>query len=381
MLSLRIAARFLRTSPVQSTLIVCGIAVGIAVQLFVGTLITSLQASLFERTIGSSPHVTLKSPDEGGSVELTALVKRVLKSEPGVLTVVPERDIAALFVKGSEKTPVQIKGGELADLNTIYRIRQRTVTGSPSLGTGEIILGTTLAAKNGLRPGDPVNLVLSSNDQVTMRLTATVDLGAAGANERAAFTGPGLPRQALGHRADEFTAISVQLADPFDAGRVAREWRLRLQGIDVADWQTENKDLLAALQSQSSSSYMIQAFVLVAVALGIASTLAISAVQKTRQIGILKALGMTDSSTGAIFLWQAALLGAAGTALGALLGWGLLSGFSAGTSASTSAFPIVWQPGFVAFSCVVGVGVAMVSSIIPTRKTARLDPIEVIQNA
>ena len=55
MLSLRIAARFLRTSPVQSVLIVCGIAVGIAVQLFVGTLITSLQASLFERTIGVEP--------------------------------------------------------------------------------------------------------------------------------------------------------------------------------------------------------------------------------------------------------------------------------------------------------------------------------------
>ena len=54
---------------------------------------------------------------------------------------------------------------------------------------------------------------------------------------------------------------------------------------------------------------MIQFFVLVAVALGIASTLAISAVQKTRQIGILKAMGMSDRQSGRIFLWQALILG------------------------------------------------------------------------
>ena len=74
---------------------------------------------------------------------------------------------------------------------------------------------------------------------------------------------------------------------------------------------------------------MIQAFVLVAVALGIASTLAISAVQKTRQIGILKAMGMTDAAAGRIFLLQALILGvtgvAAGIGLGYLLIWGSLS--------------------------------------------------------
>jgi lipoprotein-releasing system permease protein len=57
-----------------------------------------------------------------------------------------------------------------------------------------------------------------------------------------------------------------------------------------------------------------------AVALGIASTLAISAVQKTRQIGILKAMGPSDSRAGLVFLWEAALLGVSGTVLGLLFG-------------------------------------------------------------
>ena len=70
-----------------------------------------------------------------------------------------------------------------------------------------------------------------------------------------------------------------------------------------------------------------------------------------------------------------------GTALGAGLGWVLLTGFSAGTANSTSGFPIVWQPGVHRLLVLRRrSAVAMLSSIIPTRKTARLDPIEVIQN-
>ena len=73
---------------------------------------------------------------------------------------------------------------------------------------------------------------------------------------------------------------------------------------------------------------MIQFFVLVAVALGIASTLAISAVQKTRQIGILKAMGMRDRQSGRMFLWQALILGVSGAAVGVAAGLGLIALFS-----------------------------------------------------
>ncbi|HSQ22720.1 MAG TPA: hypothetical protein VLQ52_08000, partial [Coriobacteriia bacterium] len=63
MLSLKIAARFLKSSPGQSALIIAGIAVGIATQIFVGSLITSLQADLVDSTVGSSPHITLLPPE------------------------------------------------------------------------------------------------------------------------------------------------------------------------------------------------------------------------------------------------------------------------------------------------------------------------------
>jgi lipoprotein-releasing system permease protein len=380
MLPLRIAARFLRKSPAQTALIVAGIAVGISVQVFVGSLITSLQASLIDRTIGSSPHVSLQAPKDGDPVQFSDVVKRVVRAEPTVIALVPERDVSALFTKDTEKVPLSIRGGELADLNSIYHINQRTVRGTASLKPGEIMVGTDFADKYGVRIGDPAVILLGSNDQRTLKVSGIFDLGSGAANARTAFTGPDLPRQALGYRSDQYSLVSVQLSDPFASTRVAGDWRSRIPGVKVADWQVENKDLLSALASQSASSYMIQVFVLVAVALGIASTLAIAAVQKTKQIGILKALGMTDTNTAVIFLWEAAIMGVAGTTLGVGLGLALIWSFTVGTAKSGAGFPIAAQPGFVAISAGVGMLVALLSSIIPTRKTARLDPIEVIQN-
>jgi len=379
-LPLKIAWRFLRTSWVQTALIVAGIAVGIAVQVFIGSLITSLQGSLVDKTIGSSPHITLADPTEGQPVIYSDLMKRVLAGTKGVSAIVPVRQLNVLYSNNTDKVPLGLIGGETAQLNLIYRLRQRTVQGDPSLKQGEIVIGTDLAKKYLLIPGDKMSVNSGSGTQISLTITGIVDLGSSAGNLRTAFVGPDLPRAELGFRADQYSAVQVQLADPFASTPIATAWRGQFPGVKVSDWQVDNKDLLQALSSQSLSSYMIQVFVLVAVALGIASTLAISAVQKTKQIGILKALGMADADTGAIFVWQSVIMGVVGTGLGVAVGFALIAGFTFGTAKSGAGFPITPQPGFIAISVGVGILVALLSAVIPTRNTARLDPIEVIQN-
>lgn len=377
MLSLRIAFRFLRSAPVQSLLIAAGISVGIATQIFVGSLIVSLQAGLIEQTVGSSSQVTIQATEEGEPVRLTdemrALITRDARVEPGAVAGV--REVSALYSNEEDSAPLTLKGGELTSLDAIYSLGERTVAGTARLGDSDIIVGTVFAEKYGLAPGDAISLTFAGNRTVLLTLTAIVDLGVATANERQAFVSAELPRSISGWRADEYSAIETQMREPFASAEVAAEWRRVLGNVDVIEWQAANADLLTALQSQSASSYMIQAFVLVAVALGIASTLAISAVQKTRQIGILKAMGLSDARAGRIFLWQATLLGVAGTSGGLALGFLLLWGFSF----VPVEFSISPEPAFIALSSAVGILVALASSIIPTRTTSRLDPIEVIQ--
>ncbi len=379
MLPLRIALRFLKTSRVQSALIISGIAVGIAVQIFVGSLITSLQDSLVRQTIGSTSQVTITALDDGEPFVVDSRVLKVAESDPRVKpgAVAPTLSVNGLYSNGNESTPLALKGGDLKSLDAIANISARITSGKARLDRGDILVGKDFAEKFALGPGDSIRITFSGNDTRSLTIAGVFDLGSSAVNARQAFVNAEVPRSLLGWRANEYAALETQLVKPFDSATVAADWRQKLPNLRVVEWQAQNKDLLTALQSQGSSSYMIQAFVLIAVALGIASTLAISAVQKTRQIGILKAMGMSDAESGRIFLWQAALLGIGGTTAGLALGFFLLWGFSfAGAS-----FSITPKAGFIAFSASVGVAVALLSSIIPIRKTSALDPIEVIQGA
>lgn len=379
MLSLRIANRFLSKSPVQSALIILGIAVGIAVQIFVGSLIQSLQASLVDQTIGSGPQITLQAFKSGDPVIYSERMKTLLATDPRVKpgAIAPVRLISSLWTDGTDSAPLNVIGGTTAGIDGVYGLSEKMVDGKFEIASNGVLLGKEFAEKYGLGVGDSVNLIFQGSSNASFKVVGIYDLGAAAFNERTVFTSEEVPRGLLGWSLNEYSAVYTQVNDPFEAGIIALQWRTALPGVDVIDWQAQNANLLTALQSQSVSSYMIQVFVLVAVALGIASTLAISAVQKTRQIGILKAMGLSDRRSGLVFLFQALLLGVVGSFSGVALAYFLLWGFSF----SGASFSITPQPWFVAFSAGIGITVALLSSIVPIRNTSRLDPIEVIQGA
>ncbi|HET6350513.1 MAG TPA: FtsX-like permease family protein [Coriobacteriia bacterium] len=377
MLSFKIAWRFLRSSPVQSILIAGGIAVGIATQVFVGSLIQSLQANLLDSAIGSQPHITIQAQTEGDPVAYTDRMQKTVEEDPHVKqgTVAKLRTVSSLYTDGTDSAPLVLLGGDLRELEGLFKLNKKMVEGTPSLRSDEIMLGKEFAKKYDLNEGDSVKLSFQTGGSTTFTVAGVFDLGAAAFNERNAFVAGEVPRSLLGWSAKEYSAIEAQLVEPFQSAEVAAAWRRKLPGIEVVEWQAQNASLLVGIQSQSSSSYMIQGFVLVAVALGIASTLAIAAVQKTRQIGILKAMGLSDSRAGRIFLWQAALLGVGGSALGVGLAYLFLWLFAL----APLLFTVTTDPVFVAGSFLVGVGVALASAIVPIRRTSKLDPIEVIQ--
>jgi lipoprotein-releasing system permease protein len=377
-LPLRVAWRFLKSSPGQSAFIVAGIAVGIATQIFVGSIIVSLQASLLDTTIGSSAHITIRAIKESDPIRFSPEIQKLVYNDPRVKrgTVVPVRSVSALFSNGTDSSSLGVIGGNLKQLDGIFKLTKRTISGHASIGNGEIMLGKDFADKFNIKAGETISLKFSNNQTGSFKVTGIFDLGSSQFNLRNAFVTSAVPQNVLGWGNDEYTDIEMQLNNPYESVKMAQQWSQQLPGISILEWQGQNKALLTGLASQSMSSYMIQGFVLVAVALGIASTLAIAAVQKTRQIGILKAMGLADRPASQVFLYQAAILGTAGSAAGVVASFGLLALFRL----SPATFTINMDPAFVTVSALIGVGVALLSSIVPTRATSRLDPIEVIQN-
>ena len=140
--------------------------------------------------------------------------------------------------------------------------------------------------------------------------------------------------------------------------------------------------MFGALAAQQGSSIMIQTFVLMSVVIGIAAVLSISVVQKSRQIGILKAMGIKDRSSSLVFMSMGLFLGIGGAVVGVTLGSILFYGFVTGISGNgDSIIQANFNMPFIIGSGIVAVLSAVFASILPALKSSKLDPIEVIRNA
>jgi lipoprotein-releasing system permease protein len=128
---------------------------------------------------------------------------------------------------------------------------------------------------------------------------------------------------------------------------------------------------------------MIQFFVIVAVALGIASVLIVSVVQKSREIGILRAVGTPPRRILLVFLIQGGVLGAAGSVVGSALGAAFAKLFESLATDPTGAprFPVQLDLELYAMSSAIAIGVGLLAAALPARRAARLDPATAIRNA
>ncbi len=158
MLELRIAWRFLWRSKAQSILIIFGIGVGIAVQVFVGSLITSLQQSLLDSTVGSSSHVTIEPAAGEAAFTFSGADGKDLQADPRIMAVAPVQIVSALVPVGETSAPVVVKGGTLEDIDSIYKLSDKIVAGEVTLAGDRILVGKEFAEQYGLAPGDPVEL-------------------------------------------------------------------------------------------------------------------------------------------------------------------------------------------------------------------------------
>ena len=126
---------------------------------------------------------------------------------------------------------------------------------------------------------------------------------------------------------------------------------------------------------------MIQIFIIVSVVIAISAILAITVFQKSRQLGILKAMGIKDLSASLIFIFEGLIIGIIGSIIGVILGLGLLYGFNIGTSQSGSEalIDLYIDFKFILLSWGIAVLAAVIAALIPARRSLRLNPIEVIR--
>lgn len=384
-LSFKVALRFLSSSKAQTFLIALGIGIGISVQIFIGALIEGLQVSLIDATIGSASHLTLANPEKNESVKDTPnLLKNLIPNENGI-KVVSENLTQGGFIKlDDDFTQVLIRGFDIKKANEIYKFSDALRPKSILPKGNEVLIGKVIADDNKIVIGDTITLASPQGNTVAVLVSGVFDLKVDAINSSWVIGDLTLVRELFKYEASEVTSIEMQVFEPFEVETtaLALEQNPLLSPYKLSTWKEANAQLLSGLMGQSTSSYMIQVFVIISVVLGIASVLAITVLQKSRQLGILKAMGITNFNASLVFLFQGLLLGVLGGFLGLLIGIGLLYAFQtfALNPDGTPVVPVIINWRFMTFSGLLAVFACTLAAIIPARKSKKLSPIEVIRN-
>jgi lipoprotein-releasing system permease protein len=398
-----VALRFLREGRAQTWLIFVGVGIGVGVMVFVSALITGLQGNLIKNTLSTQAHVVVRPPertpkvlpDPGGATVGATVEKgaeRVARIDawqpilqtiarlPRVTAVAPTVAGSAFAHQGPLSAAVALRGIDAKSYGRVVNLREKLQSGSLELVGNAALIGSELATALGLGVGDRLRLRTTANREDIVRVTGIFDLGNKDVNQRWVFVSL-REAQNLLDLAGSVSTLEVRIDDPFVADSVAES--IQQQTELVADpWTQLNRQLLVALKSQNSSSYMIQVFVVLAVALGIASVLVVSVVQKSKEIGILRATGTSVRSITWIFLIQGLVVGLVGSVVGCLFGTILAVTFSrmAVSSDGSPVFPVDLGPSLYMRAFVVAVGVGLAAAASPARRAARLDPAVAIRH-
>ncbi len=392
----KIALRFLLDNRLQTLLILFGISVGAAVIVFITALITGLQRNVIERTLGTQSHIHIEAPDErnlqpsaDGAVALVLespraqrlrsipnwqAVLAVLDAEPELTAVSPLISGPAIARRGAARASVALMGVEPARYAKVVDIAAHLIAGRFEVGAGDAVIGRQLARDLGLAIGDKLRLEAGEGHAVVVSVVGIFELEVQELDARYVFLD--LKQvQTLLELPGGATRIDATVAEIFSAERIA-ERLARLTGLKAESWMETNGQLLNALRSQSMTTQMIRTFVGISVAFGIASVLAVSVVQRTREIGILRAMGSPRGQILRVFLLQGGLLGLLGSGLGGLVGWGLIGIFN---RFGAQLFEIRMEPSLIPLAMAVASVAGVVAAALPARRAARYDPAEAIR--
>ncbi len=396
-----VALRFLREGRMQTLFIVGGVTIGVAVIVFMSSLLAGLQANFIRRVLSAQAHIQLLPPKEAArvlgqaattgtpaveaatvqapmqrlkSIDQWQAVIAQIRAMTGVRVVSPSAGGSVLAVRGDASRAISVLGVDPDLYFQIVALPDKLVGGHARLSTTDIIIGNELAADLGITVGDTLRLSAAGSGSNTLTVSGIVDLGSKGANLRTTFVALHTAQSLLG-MAGGVSSIDVTVQDVYEAEHIARRITAAT-GVEADSWIATNAQFFSAVQAQTTANTTIRFFVGLSVAFGIASVLVVSVVQKAREIGILRAMGISRGQVLRVFLIQGGLLGGAGSLGGSALGLlaVVLWQHYARNADGTPLFALQADPALVAAALALATLTGLVAAFAPALRAARLDP-------
>ncbi|MDQ6690334.1 MAG: ABC transporter permease [Gemmatimonadota bacterium] len=412
-LELQIASRYLRSRrgskllSLISIIAIGGVMVGVSALIVIIGVMNGLQHDLREKILVGSPDIRVLSYGEDLKITDWPKVLDKVRRQPGVVTAAPFVLTEGLMYTGHNYNGgvyivgLQPQARGVADVTTI---RTHAISGDFRFASTDgqrrgVVLGKLLASRFNKWVGDSINVLSAGGAKMnpvtgglmptvqTFEVTGIVQTGMYEYDNSYAFVALD-KAQRLAGLGDGVTGIEVKTADRWQASTVANRlvaalgWPYR-----TVDWEEQNHSLFQALKLEKLGMGVILLLIVLVAAFNIVSTLTMVVSDKTKEIGILKAMGMPARSIRRIFFAQGLVIGIVGTVLGLLLGFGAALALDKYQFIKLDPqvyfidhLPVSTQPTDVMWIILASIAIAAIATVYPSVQASRLFPIEAIRH-
>ncbi len=398
-----------------TVLAIAGVAIGVAAYTSVVSVATGFVESFRERVLGVNPHMVITR--YGVFFSEYELVEEAVRGVPGVVSTSPfvlqemlvtsanSRSRPGALVKGIDidsalETPELLARVAEGDVSRI-----RFVEGTPLLSDdvnklGGAALGRILAERLQVVVGDVITVLsplrglrsLGIGDAqdaaiyARLRVDAIIDSGFYDFDNRLLLTDYRTLQTIIG-RGDVVTGVDVRVEDVLQTDELKDEIisRLSTGRYRALDWRQINRNLFASLQLQKLALQFVMGVLGAVSSLVILCVLVMLVLEKRRDIAILRSMGATTGMIARIFVTEGMLIGAAGTALGIVMGLAicaLLQRIDFGIAFEVyriDALPVSVEPIEFVFAALGSLLVCFLATIYPALRAARIAPVEALR--
>lgn len=383
-----------------------GVVVGVTALVVVIGVMTGMQNELRDKILGSNPHILVRQTGPSLRLDDWPSVAETVAGTEGVVAASPSALTRVSLFRSDYAEVVYLYGVDLTgDLPPVTAIEDSLRSGQIPLsrrpgGLVPVAVGSGVASRMNLFPGDTVTVVALENFRVGLlgelapkmaqwEVTGIFSTGMYDYDFRNAYAALEDVQELLDMESREASLVGARTDDPWNADAVADSVGAALGGWPYAvdPWTRTNRQLFSALKLEKLAMAVILSLIVLVAAFNIVSTLVMVVVNRTREIGILKAMGLTRRDTLRAFLFQGLWIGATGTAVGTALGLVLAELIERYRLIPippdvyfVDRLPVSLSPGDVLWIVGVSLLVSFAATIYPARQASNLEPIEAIRH-